>query len=61
MSVKKTLGAIGTGVFFFIAAYAVIQDPAQVGNVLFPLAGLIAVLFGIKTWGGVQIQKNKGK
>lgn len=58
-STKKTLGSVGALVFFGVCAYAVVRDPELIRVVLWPFAGLIAALFGIKTFGGALIQKNQ--
>jgi len=58
-STKKTLGSIGALVFFGSCAYAVIRDPELIKIVLWPMGALIAALFGIKTFGGVLLQKNQ--
>jgi len=58
ISVKKTLGSIGFFVFLAIAILAVVKDAGQAANVLWPVGTLVCTLFGIKTAGGIMLQKN---
>lgn len=58
-SVKKTLGGVGFFAFLGIALLAVWKDPAQAASVLWPVGALVGALFGIKTFGGAMLQKNK--
>jgi hypothetical protein len=59
-SVKKVLAGMGTVVIFIISLYVSFKIPEQVGNILWPLIVLISALFGIKTAGGVLINKQNG-
>jgi len=56
LSVKKTLGTIGTFCIYFIAVFAVIKEVSQVGNILWPLSVFVAALFGIKKLGNKYLE-----
>jgi len=59
LSMKKTLGFVGCGVFFCVCIIAAlkVRVAADVGAILWPLTGLIGLLFGIKTFGGVMAKR----
>lgn len=59
VSVKKTLGSIGTLIIFGLCVFVVIAETANIETVLYPLIIFVTALFGIKTAGGVAVQKNK--
>lgn len=61
VSTKKTLGTVGAMVFFLACGYAVFRDPQLVQVVLWPLAALIAGLFGIKSFSGVLLKREETK
>ncbi len=50
-SLKKSLATIGTFIVWGIAVYAVVMEPSQIANVLWPLVVYNAALFGIKKFG----------
>lgn len=60
-SVKKTLGSLGCVVFFTLCIIGALKEPKCVESLLWPLMGLIAALFGIKTFGGVLSKKEDNK
>lgn len=53
LSVKKTIGAIGSVCLYAIGLFAVWQDPSQASNILWPLGAYTAALFGIKKFGPI--------
>lgn len=60
ISVKKALGTLGSLVVFAIAVIAVVDDPGTASTVLWPVSAYSAALFGIKTAGGVAVQRQPG-
>jgi uncharacterized protein YebE (UPF0316 family) len=61
ISVKKTLGSIGTVIIYFLSIYAVLNKLDTINNVLWPLITFVAALFGIKTFGGLATNKEEKK
>ena len=56
-SLKKTLGTIGTLLFYTICGYGSYKDPSMIPSILWPLATYAAALFGIKKYGYKQDEK----
>jgi len=46
-SSKRVAGFIGIAVMSGVAIYAVIKDPTQAGNILWPLAIMAGALLGV--------------
>ena len=47
LSSKRVAGFSGLVVMAAISVYAIIQDPSQVGNVVWPWAIMVGAMFGV--------------
>ncbi len=46
VSSKRMAGFIGLGVMAAISIYAILKEPSQVGNIIWPWAVMVGAMFG---------------